>query len=119
NDIADEAALCLRYYSVTFRGHRPERVLITGGDALEPGLTDIISDTLKVDAEIGRPLDGIDVSGVNFGLERREASLVQWACACGLALHPLKRTLPAQCEDDDAAEQIPHDEVADQMRGAA
>ena len=86
HDIAEEASLCLRYYSVTFRGARPQRLLLVGGDALEPGLVDVMSDVLKIDVQVGRPLDSIDRSSVNFELERRESPMPQWAVACGLSL---------------------------------
>ncbi len=32
-DLAREVNLCLRYYSVTFRGHRPEEAIVVGGEA--------------------------------------------------------------------------------------
>lgn len=86
HELGQEAALCLRYYSVTFRGARPEHVSIIGGEAREPNLASILTEHLKVEARIASPLDGIDVTAAQMRLERRSASLTEWAVAAGLAM---------------------------------
>src|SRR5690606_32954060 len=37
-ELSREIALCLRYYTVTFRGHRPSNVRIVGGEACDASL---------------------------------------------------------------------------------
>lgn len=113
-DIAEEVALCLRYYSVTFRGARPQRVLLVGGDAQEPGFCEVLHEALKIEVQVARPLESIDRSSVSFDVERRESPLPQWAVACGLSLRPPdvgdRRQPPI--EDDQPLE-------ASQPRGSA
>lgn len=86
HDLAQEAALCLRYYSVTFRGARPEYACIIGGESREPNLASILSEHLKLEARVISPLEGIDVTGAEMRLDRRHASLTDWAVAAGLSM---------------------------------
>ncbi len=88
HELAQEAALCLRYYSVTFRGARPDFVSIIGGDAREPKLAAVLAEHLKVDARVASPLDGIDVTAAEMRLDRRHASLTEWGVAAGLSMRP-------------------------------
>jgi len=84
-ELAREVALCLRYCSVTFRGLRPERVILTGGEAYDPALVELLSKSLGVPCEVGRPLRDIDVERMNVAPNRR-AALAEWAVCAGLAL---------------------------------
>ena len=93
HDLAQEAALCLRYYSVTFRGQRPEVVKITGTNAAEPNLSQVLADHLKIPTEVARPFDGIDISKTSLGSERRDACLADWSTALGLSLRGRDGTL--------------------------
>lgn len=86
HELAQEAALCLRYYSVTFRGARPEQVCIIGGEAREPQLASILSEHLKVEASVVSPMEGIDVTAAEMRVDRRSASLTEWAVAAGLGM---------------------------------
>jgi len=88
HELAQEAALCLRYYSVTFRGARPDFVSIIGGDAREPNLASVLTEHLKVDARVTCPLEGIDVAAAEMRLDRRHASLTEWGVAAGLSMRP-------------------------------
>lgn len=80
-----EVALCLRYCSVTFRGLRPERITITGGEAYDPALIRLLNEHMNVECVVGEPLRGIECSGADFGSDRR-APLSEWAVSAGLAL---------------------------------
>jgi len=82
--LAKEIALCLRYCSVTFRGFRPDRVTLTGGEAYDPAVRDLLQEHLGIQCVVGQPLKGIDVSNVDFENDRR-ATLAEWAVCAGLA----------------------------------
>lgn len=90
HDLAQEAALCLRYHSVTFRGARPDKVLVAGTEAREPMLADVLSEHLKLEVATASPLEGIDVSKVNLGGDRRRAAWPEWTVALGLSLRGLQ-----------------------------
>ena len=83
--LAGEMSLCLRYYTVTFRGKRVERAVIAGGGAYEQVLLDVLRRHLSVQIEVAAPLRGLDLcaSGVGRDGEDRSADL---ALAIGLSL---------------------------------
>jgi type IV pilus assembly protein PilM len=90
--LAQEVSLCLRYCSVTFRGLRPSKVTLTGGEAYDPALLDIFKEQLGIECIVGKPLRGVDVSGVslpeNFGKSlgvNRRGMLCEWAICTGLS----------------------------------
>ena len=87
--LAKEISLCLRYYTVTFRGKRIERAIMTGGGVYEKILVDVLQRQLAVKIEIAQPLKGLDLSNkranLNFYGDRR-GWLCEWAVALGLSL---------------------------------
>ena len=89
-----EISLCLRYYTVTFRGKRVEQAFFTGGGAYEYILLDILKRQLAVEIELAQPLKGFDRSrereNLNFDSDRR-GLLCEWAVAVGLSLKGWKR----------------------------
>lgn len=95
HELAQEAALCLRYYSVTFRGARPDFVSIIGGEAREPNLAAVLTEHLKVDARVTGPLEGIDVTGAEMRLDRRHAALTEWGVAAGLSMRSASSQQPS------------------------
>src|SRR5205814_7718440 len=52
-ELGREIALCLRYYSVTFRGQRPTRVKLIGGEASDPDLLASLQAALPIPADAG------------------------------------------------------------------
>jgi type IV pilus assembly protein PilM len=88
-ELAKAISLCLRYYTVTFRGKRVERAAFTGGGAYENILLDVLKRQLTVEIEVAQPLKGFDLSSkrtnLNFGGDRRDL-LCEWAVAVGLSL---------------------------------
>ncbi len=88
-DLAREISLCLRYYTVTFRGRRVEKAILAGGCANEKILIDVLRRQLSVNIEIAQPLRGFDLSNdrsnLNFEGDRR-GLLCEWAIAVGLSL---------------------------------
>ncbi len=93
HDLAQEVALCLRYYSVTFRGARPTVVKIVGPNAAEPYLAEILTEHLKINTEVARPFSGINISKMNLRADRRESAHPEWATVLGLTLRGRSDTL--------------------------
>lgn len=87
--LAREISLCLRYYTVTFRGKRVERAFFAGGEAYENTLVNVLRRQLTVGVEVAQPLKGFDLSTrsshINFDSDRR-GLLCEWAVAVGLSL---------------------------------
>ena len=76
--------MCLRYFTVTFRGHRPVRVRLIGGEAGDPQLQAAIQSELQIPVETGRPLFSVDTSKMKAA--DRRGSMSQWTLAMGLSL---------------------------------
>jgi type IV pilus assembly protein PilM len=83
-ELGREISLCLRYYSVTFRGQRPERMRLLGGEACDIQLQRLLSGTVAIPVETGRPLFSIDTSRMEAA--ERRGTMSQWAVALGLSL---------------------------------
>ena len=83
-DLAREISLCLRYYSVTFRGHRPNRVRLVGGEANDPQLQSILNTALPIPAEAGRLMSSVKLDRMKPA--DRRGSLSEWSVALGLGL---------------------------------
>jgi len=79
-----EISLCLRYYSVTFRGQRPGKLKLFGGEAADPVLLGVLNAALGVPVEAARPLYSIDTSRME--LDDRKGFMSEWATALGLGL---------------------------------
>lgn len=92
-DLANEITMCMRYWMVTFRGERPEGIVVVGGEAEEVQLIEAVAESTGVETKIGRPLDGMDLSAASFLGADRRGVMAQWAVAAGLCLR-------AQQEDE-------------------
>jgi len=88
-DLVREISLCLRYYTVTFRGKRVERAVFAGGGAYEDILLNILKRRLAIEIELAQPLRGFDLTGgrinVDFNSETRSL-FCEWAVVVGLGL---------------------------------
>lgn len=84
-DLAKEVGLCLRYHSVTFRGARPEKVSLLGGEAADPNLARVMGEQLELQIDTAAPLAGMDLSDDQIAVERR-GSQPEWAVPTGLAM---------------------------------
>ncbi len=94
-ELANEISLCIRYYTVTFRGKRVERAVFSGGGAYEDILLNVLRRKLAVDVELASPLRGLDMSSGGMQLDLngdRRGLLCEWAVAVGLGLKGSKRT---------------------------
>lgn len=83
-ELGREIALCLRYCSVTFRGLRPRRVMLTGGQAYDPAVMELLGEQLNIECQVGQPLRGIDTSGADLAGDRR-GMLAEWNLCAGLS----------------------------------
>jgi type IV pilus assembly protein PilM len=82
--LGKEIALCLRYYSVTFRGQRPTKVRLCGGESADPFLIGVLNAALGVPVEPARPLYSVDTSRMQP--DDRRSTMGEWALALGLGL---------------------------------
>ena len=87
--LAKEVALCLRYCAVTFRGLRPTKVTLCGGEAYDRVVARMLDEQLGVPCELGQPFKGIDISGAGMGSDGH-GELVEWAVCIGLATRTLR-----------------------------
>ncbi len=87
--LAREISLCLRYCSVTFRGLRMDDITLAGGQAHDEALVEVFTEHVGGRCEVGRPLQGIDVSSSELQAERR-GSLSEWSVCTGLAVRGLE-----------------------------
>jgi type IV pilus assembly protein PilM len=92
--LGHEVSLCLRYYSVTFRGHRPGKVRLLGGEAADAQLQALLNAVVAVPVEVGRPLISVDVSKMKP--VDRVGSMAEWAVALGLGLKRVQGTFGAR-----------------------
>jgi type IV pilus assembly protein PilM len=89
-ELGREIQLCLRYYSVTFRGQRPSKIKLLGGEAADPLLLGVFNASLGVPTEAGRPLYSVDTSKMEAA--DRQGFMSEWATAFGLSLKMTKGT---------------------------
>jgi type IV pilus assembly protein PilM len=83
-ELAREIALCLRYFSVTFRGQRPSKLRLLGGEAGDPQLLGVLNSALSIPVEAGQPL--FSVGHERMDAADRRGFMSEWALAFGLAL---------------------------------
>jgi type IV pilus assembly protein PilM len=93
-ELGREISLCLRYYSVTFRGQRPSRLRLVGGEAWDPQLQSLLNAALVIPVEIGKPLYSVNTSKMRA--TDRRGSMCEWALALGLGLKTTDRHFGAR-----------------------
>lgn len=76
--LANELSLCLRYYSVTFRGQPLSQIVLGGGEATE-SLADWFAVRLDLACKVGDPLQTYEKASSS-------GRIGQWDVAAGLAL---------------------------------
>ncbi len=87
----NEVLLCIRYYGVTFRGHPPDRIILTGSEAREPHLEEALADHCKIPVvfeDDGLPLGAL-VEQIHSQHLRHPGPAGSWAVAAGLSLRGL------------------------------
>jgi type IV pilus assembly protein PilM len=88
SDLAHEVSLCLRYYSVTFRGQRPSKLRLLGGEANDPTIRTAMSQSLAVPVEVYQPFHGITTAHTQ--IDTLEGSLGEWGVCFGAALRAVR-----------------------------
>ncbi len=83
-ELGREAALCLRYFSVNFRGQRPSRMRLVGTESNDRTLTALLAKAIPVPVEAGRTIANADLSQMKAA--DRADGLGDWSLAFGLAL---------------------------------
>lgn len=83
-DLAREVGLCVRYYSVTFRGQRPESTLVVGGGAGDALVTEALVRDAGVSQSLSDSAGAVDFSRLEPSLLTDGAS--SWIVAAGLSM---------------------------------
>lgn len=98
-ELAHELSRCLRYYTVTFRGQRIQRVVLSGGGANEG----ILLDTLR--AQLGCTVCSADSLSGPIGTQLKSGpgdNANEWVVSWGLALKHLLRAERSPGQDEAA-----------------
>jgi type IV pilus assembly protein PilM len=98
DELGRELGLCLRYYSVTFRGRRPEQVALVGGEARQDWLAPMLADAAGVAVTTIDPIDEVRHSQAKQTFDAGPNA--EWAVAAGLSL---RGQMPVQQVEGQAA----------------
>jgi type IV pilus assembly protein PilM len=93
SDFARDVLLCIRYYGVTFRGYPPQRLLLTGGDGLEPHLDEALSQSCNLPVGFDDDANSLDsmLPSLRSLLGGSPGPASSWAVATGLSLRGTSR----------------------------
>ena len=89
HDLASEVSLCLRHCAVAFSGTRPEVMIVSGRDACEPGLVQMLESRIGFPAvtdDEQQNVQHLEAALCDSGLRGDDPSA--WTAAMGLALRP-------------------------------
>ena len=87
HDLAAEVGLCLRHCAVAFRGSRPEQIVLSGRDAFEPGLAQVVSERAGVEVVLDDSHGTINgLSGQLEAVGVVDENPSAWTAAMGLAI---------------------------------
>ena len=84
-ELVHEISLCFRYHSVTFRGRKPNKFMVAGGEAKDSMLIQTLSNELEASVELASPFRSIDV-GENILKTTDSIVTPEWSVAVGLGL---------------------------------
>lgn len=85
DELVREVGLCLRYFSVTFRGRRPGFVKLVGGEACEPQIVKLFDSAGQIRIEPVVLSDHADLSRLG-GVIGTTGPHSEWSLAMGLAM---------------------------------
>ncbi|MAJ46905.1 MAG: hypothetical protein CBC35_06490 [Planctomycetes bacterium TMED75] len=91
HDLVEQVALCLRHCAVAFSGSRPQHIVISGRDACEPGLAQLIENRTGISTNIDDAQSNVLEIGKAMsvaGIRGDDPSA--WTAAMGLALRPIQ-----------------------------
>ena len=86
-----EVMLCIRYYGVMFRGHPPQRIILTGSEAREPRLDEALAEQCDIPVvfnDDSLPLGAL-VDQIRTQHLGNPGPVGSWAAATGLSLRGL------------------------------
>ena len=87
HELATEVGLCLRHCAVAFRGSRPERIVLSGRDAFEPGLAAMVSERTGIEVFLDDCHGTIESLADQLGtIGITEDNPSAWTAAFGLAM---------------------------------
>ncbi len=86
SSFAKEVILCIRYYGVTFRGHPPDHLILTGGDGLEPRLAETLAEQCKIPVQQDDPALSALPGDIARILRGAAGPAGWWPVATGLSL---------------------------------
>lgn len=95
-ELAREVSLCLRYYSVTFRGQRPATLRLMGGEAADAQLRSVLGTLVTVPVDLYNPLRHVDCERMSSA--DRRGSLSEWTIALGTGMKLLRGPVERQYE---------------------
>jgi type IV pilus assembly protein PilM len=104
--LAGEVSLCLRYYTVTFRGKRVERAVVAGGGAYEQVLRDVLRRHLSVEVEVAEPLRGFELDREHIDGGGGPNGFADLALAVGLSLKGWESPWAASADSAAAREPV-------------
>ncbi len=84
-ELARELDMCMRYYVVTFRGARPETLVLTGRQSSCPQVHEVLAAAMSLQVEEAQALRGVQ----DLGDTARPDRSGEWAVAAGLSLYPV------------------------------
>ena len=113
-ELAHEINLCMRHYSVTFRGGRPAECILFGGDAMEPNLASTVSAALQIPATVADPLEGVAIPTGAPAVMRPE-----YAVAVGLSLLPMESRSAGKARAGRRGVEVPAARAEERGRAAA
>ncbi len=91
-ELSRETMLCLRHYSVAIRGERPECLHLSGSEAVEPGLCDLVANLCRLETHMDD--DAGTLAALQAGLDRTlpvpAGPASGWVAAAGLSLRGLE-----------------------------
>jgi type IV pilus assembly protein PilM len=99
--LGKEISLCLRYFSVTFRGLHADGITCVGGGARNALLRERLSETVQLPVRIGHPMRGLATDQVFTGADRRSGQ-PEWTTVVGLAMKGLALDRSANVEAREA-----------------
>jgi len=86
--LGKEISLCLRYFSVTFRGLHCDGITCVGGGARSALLRERLSEAVQLPVRIGHPMRSLATDQVFTGADRRSGQ-PEWSTVVGLAMKGL------------------------------
>lgn len=102
-DLVKEIVLCLRYYGVTFRGHPPNRLILSGGDGPQATLEVLLGESSKI--EVATDDDASTLGNLAGQIERSlgdaAGAPAAWASVAGLSLRGLETRRGVKQDEDE------------------